>query len=185
MQDEQIVDLYWSRSEDAIPQTAKKHGKLCYSIAFNILNNAEDAQECVNDTYLKAWNSMPDERPNRLAAFLCRITRNLALDKRRHKTAKSRGSGQMTLVLDELGECVSGGESAEDVVDKIVLEDLINRFLGELSGEMRDIFVLRYWFLYASSEIARRCHISESKVNTSLFRMRKQLKAMLEKEELL
>ena len=182
MLDEKIVDLYWARSEDAIKETQNKYGTLCHSIAYNILHSDEDAKECVNDTYLNAWNSMPTHRPSILSAFLGKITRNLALTRYKHNTTKSRGGGQIAVAIDELSECVSGAESTDDVIDRLVLDDLINRFLDGLSKENRDIFVSRYWFLYSPAEIAETYHISESKVNTSLHRMRKALKLVLERE---
>ncbi len=182
MLDEKIVDLYWARSEEAISETSKKYGALCHSIAYNILHSDEDAKECVNDTYFNAWNSMPTHRPNILSAFLGKITRNLALTRYKHNTTKSRGGGQIAVAIDELSECVSGVESADDVVNRLIFEDLINGFLDGLSKESRDIFISRYWFLYAPAEIAEAYHISESKVNTSLHRMRKALKCVLERE---
>ena len=182
MQDDKIVDMYWARSEDAISETSKKYGRYCMSIAYNILRDAEDSKECVNDTYLHAWNSMPDNRPNRLSVFLGKITRNLALTKWEHNTAQKRGGGQMEVVLEELGECVSGSACTEDVIDRLVREDLLNAFLQGLGAEMRDIFVARYWQMYSVAEIARLYHVSESKVKTSLHRMRNALRETLERE---
>ena len=182
MQDEKIVDMYWARSEDAIAETSKKYGRYCMSIAYNILQSAEDSKECVNDTYLRAWNAMPNDRPDRLSAFLGKITRNLALAKWEYNTAEKRGGGRMEAVFEELGECVSGSECTEDVVDRLIREDLINTFLGGLRRELRDIFVARYWQMYSVSEIARLYGISESKVQVSLHRMRNTLKDILEKE---
>lgn len=185
MTDEKIVDLYWARSEDAISETSKKYGRLCHSIAYNILRNSGEAEECVNDTYLNAWNAMPTNRPNRLSAFLGKIARNLALNRYNCNTSSKRGSGQLESALDELSECVSGTECTESVIEKIIFEDILNTFLTAQSKENRDIFVSRYWFLCSSREIAEMYRISESKVNTSLHRMRKKLKQILEKEGIL
>ena len=182
MLDEQIVALFWERSEDAIAETSKKYGNYCFTVAHNILQNAEDAQECVNDAYLNAWNSMPPHRPNRLATFLGKITRNLALTKWTYYSAQKRSGTRAAAALEELEACVSGEACTEAVIDKLMYEDLINRFLGELSDLNRDIFVSRYWHLYTVAEIAKRYHISESRVKVALFRMRGALKQLLEKE---
>lgn len=182
MLDEKIVDMYWARSEDAISETSKKYGKYCFSIAYNILRNSEDSDECVNDTYMNAWNSMPTSRPQKLASFLGKITRNLALNRYEYNTAKKRGDGQIEVALDELGECVSGSESAETVIDKLIYDDVLNTFLGGLTEENRKIFVSRYWYLRSPSEIAKKYRISESSVNVRLYRMRGSLKELLKME---
>lgn len=182
MTDEKIVDLYWARSETAISETEKKYGKLCNSISYNILKSKEDAEECVNDTYLKAWNSMPMERPQRLMPFLAKISRNLALNRIKHDTAKKRGGNTVDIALDELSDCVSGKLLSNDIVDKIFFDGLLNNFLAGLNSQDRCIFVLRYWYLYTCTEIAQKYQISESKVKVSLHRMRKSLKNLLESE---
>ncbi len=182
MEDHRIVDLYWARSEKAISETADKYGRYCYSIAFNILHSNEDSEECVNDTYLNAWNAMPDQRPSKLCAFLGRITRNLSLKRWEKYTAEKRGAGQVPLVLDELQECVPAAESTDHIVDDLVLADLLNRFLASLNEEKRRIFMRRYWYLSPISEIATDFSVSESKVKMSLLRSRNELKLLLEKE---
>lgn len=182
MTDEKIIDLYWARSETAISETENKYGNLCSSIAYNILKNKEDTEECVNDTYLKAWNSMPTERPQRLMAFLAKISRNIALNKIKHDSAKKRGGSEIDVALDELCDCVSGDFLSDDIVDKMFFDGVINRFLAELKTQDRCIFVLRYWYLYPCAEIARKYQISESKVKVSLHRMRQSLKRILESE---
>lgn len=182
MTDEKIIDLYWARSETAISETENKYGNLCSSIAYNILKNKEDTEECVNDTYLKAWNSMPTERPQRLMAFLAKISRNIALNKIKHDSAKKRGGSEIDVALDELCDCVSGDLLSDDIVDKMFFDGLINRFLAELKTQDRCIFVLRYWYLYPCAEIARKYQINESKVKVSLHRMRQSLKCILESE---
>ncbi|MBQ8929851.1 MAG: sigma-70 family RNA polymerase sigma factor [Oscillospiraceae bacterium] len=182
MEDKQIVDLYWARSEKAISETADKYGRYCYTIAYNILHSNEDSEECVNDTYLHAWNAMPDQRPNKLSAFLGRITRNLSLKRWEKYTAKKRGAGQVPLALDELQECIPATNQTDSVADDIVLTDVLNRFLASLTAEKRNIFMRRYWYLSSVAEIASDLAISESKVKMSLLRSRNELKQLLEKE---
>lgn len=182
MEERQIIDLYWARSEAAISETAKKYGKFCHSIAFNILSNREDSEECVNDTYLHAWNAIPPRRPSKLSAFLGRITRNLALKKYESDTAAKRGGGQVPLALEELAECIPAPNSVEQQVDDRVLADAFNVFLACLPPETRRIFMQRYWNLSSVKEIAAVCGISESKVKMSLMRTRGKLKDFLEQE---
>ena len=184
MEDNQIVDLYWARSENAISETAEKYGKYCHYIAYNILHSEEDSEECVNDTYLNAWSAMPDRRPNRLSAFLGTITRNLALKRWERYNAEKRGSGQTMLALDELQECVPATDNEDQIVDDLVLTEVFNRFLASLPKEKRKIFMRRYWYLSSVSEIARDYSISESKVKMSLLRTRNKLKLILEKESI-
>ncbi|WP_426351028.1 RNA polymerase sigma factor [Alloiococcus sp. CFN-8] len=182
MEDKQIVDLYWARSESAISETADKYGRYCYYIAFNILYNDEDSKECVNDTYMKAWGAMPTHRPNKLSTFIGKITRNLSLHKYEKYTAEKRGAGQVPLALDELKECVPSWDRVEQAVDDMVLIEIFNSFLGDLSIETRKIFMRRYWYLSSIKEIAADFKVSESKVKMSLLRTRKKLKQILEKE---
>lgn len=182
MDDEQILDLYWERSEAAIAETAKKYGRYCYYIAFNVLHNDEDCEECVNDTYLNAWNSMPPHRPAVLKTFLGRLTRNISLNKYKQLTAEKRGNGRMPLIIDELHECLPETESAERIIDDMVLVDVFNRFLASLSVEQRKIFMRRYWYMSSVKEIAADYGIGESKVKMSLLRSRNELKRLLEKE---
>lgn len=182
MEDEQIVELYWNRAEDAISETANKYGRYCRTIAFNILYNENDTEECVNDTYLNAWNSMPPQRPVMLRAFLGRLTRNLSLNRYKQLTAEKRGKGQVTLALDELQECIPACGNTESVVDEIVLTQLLNRFLESLGAEQRKIFIRRYWYLSPVKEIAGDFGMGESKVKMSLLRSRRQLRKLLEEE---
>ncbi len=182
MEDKKIIDLYWARSENAIVETSNKYGKYCHYIAFNILRNTEDSEECVNDTYMKAWGVMPPKRPNRLSTFLGKITRNLSLDKYKRYTAEKRGFGQIVLALDELEECLSAIDSVEQIVDGMALTEVLNQFLSNLSPEARKLFMCRYWYFNSIKEIAADYAISESKVKMSLLRSRKELKHILEKE---
>lgn len=182
MDDEQIVDLYWERSETAVSETEHKYGKYCRYIAFNILRSEEDSEECVNDTYLRAWNSMPPHRPSVLKTFLGRITRNLSLDRYELRKADKRNHGQMPLVFEELQECLSASDNTENIIEEIAITDILNRFLSSLSFEQRKVFMRRYWYLSPIKEIAAEYGMSESKVKMSLFRSRNELKTMFEKE---
>lgn len=182
MEDKQIVDLYWARSETAILETDSKYGRYCHYIAYNILHNDEDCEECVNDTYMRAWNSMPQHRPSVLKTFLGKITRNLALDKYKNLTAEKRSIGQVPLVLDELYGCVPGEDNTAHIIDDMVLAEIFNHFLASLSTEQRKFFVRRYWYLSPIKEIAEDYGVGESKVKMSLLRSRNELKKTLEKE---
>lgn len=182
MDDKQIIELYCSRSETAISETAVKYGNYCHTIAYNILHSREDSEECVNDTYFRVWNAIPPERPNKLSVFLGRITRNLSLDRFEKSTAAKRGGGQLPLALEELGECVSTGHPEEQAVDALVLSQALNQFLEALGPEQRKIFLRRYWYFSSIREIARDFHLSESKVKMTLMRARNQLRQHLEQE---
>ena len=182
MEDKEIIQLYFNRSEDAISQTAMKYGKYCHTIAYNILHNIEDSEECVNDTYLNAWRTIPPQRPKKLGAFLGIITRNLSIDLYRRCTAEKRGGSEMAIALDELGDCISSLCSMNHHFDEMALVDILNCFLASLSTEHRKIFMRRYWYVSSIKEISDEYGISESKVKMSLLRSRNQLKAVLEKE---
>ena len=184
MEDTQIISLYFARNEQAIQETDTKYGGYCYSIAYNILTNQEDAEESVSDTYLSAWNAMPPRRPPALAAFLGKITRHISIDRWRKYRAFKRGEGQIEIALDELSECVSGAESAEDSAIRKETLASINRFLSGLSDVERSVFLCRYWYLDSTEEIAEKSGFSVSKVKSMLMRIRKRLYAHLEKEGL-
>lgn len=179
MEDREIVNLYWNRNEDAISETDSKYGGYCKSIAKNILENFEDVEECVNDTYLKAWNSMPPKRPNRLSTYLGKITRNISFDRYRHGKARKRGGGEIALVLDELAECVSGIDSVEQEVSRNQLIEDINGFLNLLPKEKCNIFLCRYWYAMPVTEIAKRFKTTEGNVSVVLNRIRNKLKRYL------
>ena len=172
MDDKQIIDLYWTRSERAIAETDKKYGKLCHRIAFNMLANPQDSEECVSDTYLKTWSIIPPKRPVKLSAFLGKITRNLALNRYEKYTAEKRGGGEVSVALDELAECIPDPNSVERMVDNRILMDKLNLFLEGLPSETRKIFMRRYWEVCSIQQIAKIYGISESKVKVSLFRTR-------------
>ena len=182
MEDNTIIDLFWNRSEEAITQTDRKYGRYCYSIAYNILANRQDAEESVSDTYMAAWNHIPPTRPAVLSTFLGRITRNLSISRWRALGAKCRGGGETELAFEELQECVSGNQSIEnDMIAKEALQ-VLNRFLETLPRENRLVFMRRYWYLDPIANIAASCGFSQSKVKTMLHRDRQKLKQMLKKE---
>ena len=184
MDDTQIVELYWARKESAIEETEAKYGSYCRSIAGNILNNQDDAEECVNDTWLGAWNSMPPHRPSVLSTFLGKLTRRISIDKWRRTTAKKRGDGQLPLVLAELEDCVSDGKSIEEETERKLLAEIIATFVKSLPETEQKIFLCRYWYMDSVSAIATRFRFSESKVKSMLYRTREKLRTCLEKEGL-
>lgn len=179
MDDNGIIRLYWERNEQAIIATSDKYGHYCKAIAKNILNNEQDAEECVNDTYLSAWNSMPTHWPAQLATFLGKITRNLSFNKYKRNHAEKRGGGEMALVLDELTDCVSDVDSVEQTIDRQELQKAIHLFLRSLSTEKRNMFVRRYWYVDSVSDIAKDYGMLPGTVSKGLERIRKQLKAYL------
>lgn len=180
--DKQIIHLYWARAETAISETANKYGSFCRYIAYNILHNDQDSEECVNDTYLRAWRSIPPQRPSMLKAFLGAITRNLALDKYDQLKTEKRGLGQTPAALDELRGCLPAQDNTERVADHTVLVDVLNRFLASLPAQQRKIFMRRYWYFNTIREIAAAYGVGESRVKMSLLRSRNELRQLLEKE---
>ena len=184
MEDKEIIDLYFDRSETAISQTAVKYGNYCYHIAYNILSDREDSEESVNDTYLAAWNNMPPRRPNVLSAFLGKLTRYISLDRWKARTAYKRGGGEVALSLEELEECLPGGENPEKAFAKKEVLRCINGFLEALPETERKVFVRRYWYLDSTQAIAQRFGFSQSKVTAMLHRIRGKLRKRLEKEGL-
>jgi len=182
VEDKQIVDLFWARSEAAITETDKKYRRYCHSIAYNILNSKEDSEECVNDTYIRAWNSIPPQKPNRLSTFLGKITRNLALDRYKAMNTQKRRDGNMTVAIDELSECIPSLTYPTDITDDIALRDSLNSFLRSLPRQTMRIFLRRYWYMASVAEIAEEFAVSQSKVKITLHRTRKSIKKYLEKE---
>ena len=179
MDDAKIVQLYWDRDEQAIPATADKYGNYCTSIAWNILGNREDAEECANDTYMYAWNSMPPHRPNILSVFLGKLTRNLSLNRYKQNTADKRGGGEVPVVLDEIAELVSDTDSIEQEVDCKVLVKAIDAFLDRLPSVQRSIFICRYWYFDSISGLALRFGMTEGHVSVTLNRLRRKLRNYL------
>ena len=178
MEDEKIIELYWNRDEDAIKETDKKYRKYCTSIAYNILQSKEDSKECINDTYLKVWNSIPPKKPNVLKLFLAKITRNLAINKYEENKAKKRNN-EMDLVLEELEECIPNKKSVEEVFEYNELTQYLNIFLKELSIEKRKIFLERYWYLNSIKAISSKYKLKESNIKVILHRIRNELKKYL------
>ena len=185
MEDSQIIALYFQRSEQAIQETDNKYGHYCFQIAKNILSSEEDGEECVSDTYLTAWKTIPPNRPNRLAPFLGKITRHSALDRWRKRLAQKRGGGEVQLALEELEDCITGKDTPEETIQRKQFRDGLNRFLGSLPEQERMIFVSRYWYLRSIREISQGTGLSEGSIKTRLFRTRSKLHTFLQEEDLL
>lgn len=182
MQDCQIVELYWQRDENAITETQRKYGNYLFKIAENVLFDIEESEEIVNDTYLKAWNSMPQNRPKVLSSYLGKIARQSAIDVFRRKNRGKRKVSQYALSLEELKDCASVTGIVDEAVELQNLGRLINEYLKNLSPQNRVIFVLRYYYMDSISEIAKCCNMSQSKVKSILYRTRIGLKKHLEEE---
>lgn len=185
MDDKMIVSLFWQRDETAITETERKYGRLCRSIAFGILSNHEDTEECVSDTYMAAWNSIPPKRPDNLSAFLCRIVQNFSLNRIRSCLTQKRGGGEAALALDELAECVAGPQWPEREFEAKELAGAVDHFLSTLPRDDRIMFMYRYWLTLPIDQSAGRFGCKSSRVNSSLHRSRQKLKKYLIKEELL
>lgn len=182
MQDDKIVALYWQRDENAIRETEQKYGRYLSRIAHNILSNVEDGREAVNDTYLKAWNSMPPHRPDVLATYLGKITRQLSIDIFRRRNREKRRASEYALSLSELEECVCGDNTTEQDVDLHLLAEAVNAYLHTLTPQARNTFVGRYYYMDSIREVAAYYGMSESGVKSLLFRTRQGLKNYLEQE---
>lgn len=181
MEDNKIIDLFWKRSQSAIEEIDNKYGKLCTHIATNILKDIEDTKECINDTYLAAWNSMPDERPNNLSAYICKITRNLALKKYEYNHAKKRNRS-VEIAFDELEGIIGMDYNINEKYQIEEIGKIISDLLRRLSYSDRNIFLRRYWFLDSIKDICERFEISESKAKSSLYRTRMKLSKELVKK---
>jgi RNA polymerase sigma-70 factor (ECF subfamily) len=184
MEDEKIVDLYWSRNEDAIRHTAERYGQYCYAIAYNILSVREDSEECVNDTYLDAWNSMPPHRPTVLSAFLGKITRRIAIDRWRQSHAQKRGGGEMALALDELSECVASTGDVAREAETLEVAAAVQKFLNTLPDIERRVFVRRYWHMESIADLAAHFGCGQSRIKSMLHRTRGKLQKHLREEGL-
>lgn len=182
MEDRDIVALYWERDQDAIAETEKKYGRYCYAIAYNILYNAEDAEESVNDALMNAWNSMPPHMPSILSVFLGKLTRYVSLKKWRYVRTQKRGGGETALVYEELSDCIPGGKSVEEELQEKELAEMIDCFLDELPAVERHVFICRYWYFDDIAAISKQFGFSNSKVKSMLYRIRKKLLCRLREE---
>lgn len=181
MEDAKIIELYWQRNEDAVAETDRKYGSYCHAISYNILKIHEDAEECVNDTYQHAWDSIPPERPGKFKIWLGIIVRNITIDLCRKNHAQKRYDG-FHMLLSELDDCVPSSESIEHFADVKALSECINGWLAKLPPEDRNIFLRRYWYGEAVSAIGKSKGLSANAMTQKLFRMRSSLKRHLEKE---
>ena len=180
MNDLEIIELYFSRDEEAIKQTDIKYGKLCHSVAYNILNNNEDSEECVNDTYIGVWNAIPPTRPNNFMSFVCKITRNISLTRLEAMTRQKR-SQAIIVSLDELAEILPDESIADGVSDEDI-GTLISDFLQNEKEDIRNVFIRKYFFFDSIGDISRRYDFTESKVKKMLYHTRIKLKDFLIKE---
>lgn len=179
MEDSQIIELYWQRDTDAIAETDRKYGAYCFTIARNILHSREDSEECVNDTWLKAWNAIPPQKPGKLRMFLAKITRNLSFNRYQARTADKRGGGQIVYVLEELAECLASESDVADAYQLKELEQCIRLFVRGLPARDGNVFVRRYFFTEPVAEIAGRYGLTPNHVMVILSRTRKKLKTHL------
>ena len=182
MEDSKIVDLYWQREERAVEESRQRYGGYCFSVAQGILDDPQDAEEVVADTWLRAWNSIPPERPRFLKQYLAKLTRNLALSLWRSHNARKRGSGQTELALEELGECVPSPETAHGRLEGQELKQSINAFLRAQPKRERNVFLRRYFYMEEISQIAQRYRLTENNVFQILSRTRRRLKTYLKRE---
>lgn len=185
MDDSEIIELYFRRSESALSETDTKYGNYCRKIALNILADRRDAEEAVNEAFLGAWNSIPPNKPEKLGSFIGRIVRNVCLKIYRHNSAEKRSSDEFALALDELNECIGDGRNTQSEIETKELAEYVNTFIGKLKPHERQVFVCRYWYFDSISDIAERFSFSEGKVRTMLCRTRKKLMKALEEDELL
>jgi len=184
MTDPEIIDLFFERSEQAIIEISKKHGSPVRKVAYNILGNLQDTEECVNDTWLAAWNSIPPQIPEKLRSFVCKIARNLATKKYHSNSAEKRNS-QYDLALDELSECIPDIDTVEDAYSAKELAGIIDRFLDTLSYEDKFIFMRRYWYADSLADIVQMTNMSYGSISVRLHRIKTRLKKLLMKEGVL
>ncbi|MBE6985643.1 MAG: sigma-70 family RNA polymerase sigma factor [Ruminococcaceae bacterium] len=185
MEDRRIVELYWLRSEEAITASERKYGAYCNTISYNITYSHEDAEECVNETWIRSWNTMPPQKPMRLMAFFGKIVRNCSLDLFRRKTALQRGGGSVPLALEELSECLASEQDVEKQVESRQLSESLNRFLHDLPQRDCNLFLRRYFYMDSVETAAKRYHITAKNAAVILHRVRKKLAEYLQKEGLL
>lgn len=182
MEDERIIALYFERREAAIAETEQKYGSYCFTIANGILNSAEDAEECVADTWLRVWQAIPPKRPARLQLFLAKITRNLAFDRWRSLSAEKRGGSSVALILDELSECIADTADVEESVLEKELQQVFHDFLLALPQRERRLFLARYFYAQPVHAIAQEHGMKDNAVSVILSRLRKKLQKHLQKE---
>ncbi|MCI8915939.1 MAG: sigma-70 family RNA polymerase sigma factor [Oscillospiraceae bacterium] len=182
MDDKEIIGLFLARDEGAVEAAQRQYGAYCAAIAQNILDDRGAAEECVNDTWLKCWQTIPPQRPASLKGYAGRIARNLALSIRRADAAQKRGGGQTALALDELSEVVSGGETPEGALDRAAFRAALDGFLGALQSRDRNLFLRRYWYLDSVEALSKRFSMSKTQVTTTLHRLRGKLRVHLQQE---
>ena len=182
MDDQEIIARFFARDEEGLTAARARYEPYCAAVARSFLNDPRDQEECLSDTWLRAWNAIPPQRPRSLGAFLAKITRNLAINRLRDGNAQRRGGGQVPLALEELGECVSPEGSPEGELDRQAAEEALNRFLDGLPPLQREVFLRRYWYLDSIEDIARRVGWSKRRVTTTLHRLRVRLRAHLIQE---
>lgn len=182
MDDQEIITLFFERNQNAITETQQKYGAYLRTIADNILKNAEDTEECLSDTMLRAWDVIPPQKPVRLKLFLAKIIRNLAFDRYKSRTADKRGGGELNAILDELSECIADASDVEKELDGRALREALSAFVGALPAKDRRIFVRRYFYADPVEQIARELGITAGACSTALSRIRKKLRSYLEQE---
>lgn len=180
--DSRIIELYWNRNTQAVSASMERFGAYCFSVANGILDDTQDAEECVNDTWLKAWNAIPPARPAVLKIFFARITRHLSFDRYKARKALKRGGGNTALVLEEMAECIAAERDVEGQVNAKELGKVINQFVASLPQREQNLFVRRYFFCEPTRAIAHCYEMSENHVNVTLSRIRKRLRSRLSKE---
>ena len=183
MSEQEILDLYLARNEEAVKKSEEIYGAYCHTIAYRILRDEGAAAECVNDTWFQAWRTIPPTIPRQLGAYLAKITRNLSLNRYRHAHQKKRGADRVTVCIDELQECLASDSTPEEAYEQSFLREVINDFVSDLPREERMMFVRRYFYMDSVAEVAEYLGCSESKVKTTMFRTRKKLQEVLIREE--
>jgi len=181
MQAEQIIELYWNKDERAITESDRHYGAYCRHIAMNILNSREDAEECVNDTWYRTWESIPPQRPNSLAAFFGRIVRNLSISRYRSSHAQKRFDG-ITTLLSELDECIPARSSVAQEVEGRLLSEILDCWLASLPKDDRILFMRRYWFGEQVNALAKERNVTQNQMAQRMLRLRKSLRSVLEQE---
>ena len=185
VEDNRIVELFWQRDERALEEAERKYGSYCRTVADRVLNDPQDAEECVADGFLDAWNRIPPHRPSALGAFLGKIVRHIAIDRLRKRSAQKRGGGEVFLALEELEECIPDGSDVEREFQQGELAKGINAFLASLPDTERQVFLRRYWYMDSVEQLCQRFSFSESKVKTMLYRTREKLRGYLVEKDLL